>query len=416
MIHKAKITILMLICGFMGCSKGDNHTTEPDKPTVNKSIYFASEDNWEGANSATRGIVKPKFSSGDAFGVLAYHLLPVGGVEVTEWDHNALPNYMYNQEVKMQSDNTTWQYSPIVYWPYDTNSKIKFFAYYPHKGVGLSNGLTINTDDDDGYPWISFIPNIEVYKQIDFCTAFTGLLDRNTGAVSLPFTHQLSQISFSADYTGILPTGKTIVNVTELKFIGTKVWKRGYFDSREIIVEGTTKKEDFFTWDAFYFDELPRYELRANEPYKELIAGSIERKAEEGLTSTKTKITGDNGIMLIHPQVLEANDIKIQATISISSGIEDKDPLIAIIGINVAIKHELKKGMQMNYSFTININDFISLVLATPTEGEWDNNEKNNDIIDNFPPTDLPSDLPLIPETPPSWGVDTLGNGGSAEI
>ena len=405
----------MLICGFMGCSKGENPTTEPGEPAVNKSIRFTSEDNWDGGNAISRGIVKSKFSSGDAIGVLAYHLLPVDGVEVTEWDHNALPNYMYNQEVAMQANNETWQYSPTKYWPSDTKSKIKFFAYYPYtiqeKGVGLSNGLTINTDDDDGYPWISFIPNIEVCKQIDFCTAFTGLLNSNTGAVSLPFTHQLSQISFSADYTGILPDRKTIVNVTKLKFIGTKVWKRGYFDSKEITVGSTTTREDFFAWDAFYFDELPRYELRADEPYKELIAEPIARKVGELSPSTKIKITGENGFMLIHPQVLEANDIKIQATISISSGADDIDPLIAVVGINVAQPHELIKGKQMNYSFTININDFISLVLATPAEGEWDDNVINNDIIDNFPPTVLPDITPGG-----DWETDPGGIGGDAEI
>ena len=417
MKYIVNIVGLILVGVLAGCSKGENPTIEPDQPTVNNAIHFASEDNWEGANSSTRGVVKSTFSAGDAIGVLAYHLLPVDGKEVTEWDHNALPDYMYNQAVTMQSNNTTWQYSPTKYWPSDTKSKIKFFAYYPYtiqeKGVGLSNGLTINTDDDDGYPWISFIPNIEVCKQIDFCTAFTGLLNSNTGAVSLPFTHQLSQISFSADYTGILPDRKTIVNVTKLKFIGTKVWKRGYFDSKEITVGSTTTREDFFAWDNFYFDELPRYELRANEAYKELIAEPIERKTTEVSASTKKKITGENGFMLIHPQILEANDIKIQATISISSGVDDATPLEAVVGINVVQPHELRKGKQMNYSFTININDFISLVLATPAEGEWDDNVINNDIIDNFPPT-------VLPNIPPGgdWGTGTgtAPGDGDAEI
>ena len=51
-------------------------------------------------------------------------------------------DYMYNQEVEYSSD---WEYSPIKYWPNNTNDRLSFMAYAPYQAEISA------TDAEPGY-------------------------------------------------------------------------------------------------------------------------------------------------------------------------------------------------------------------------------------------------------------------------
>ena len=50
---------------------------------------------------------------------------------------SSTPNHLYNQSVKKTGG--VWTYSPVRYWPANTNEKVSFFAYAPHTAAVSGN-------------------------------------------------------------------------------------------------------------------------------------------------------------------------------------------------------------------------------------------------------------------------------------
>lgn len=112
----------------------------------------------------------------------------------------ATPNFMYNQCVTRQADDT-WSYTPIKFWPVDGTSKISFFAYAPYtpeKNATGDSKLTIQESTAKGFPTLHYtVPSAED-KQIDLLAA-TPLLNRtsdlNGGIVNFMMNHVLTKVA-----------------------------------------------------------------------------------------------------------------------------------------------------------------------------------------------------------------------------
>ena len=116
------------------------------------------------------------------FGVFGYY------TDNNDYDPLAIPNFMYNQQVKW--DGTAFTYSPVKYWPneYGNNAisddadKVSFFAYAPFVEVVPSTGKITATADEakwgitgmsrnsaSGDPLIKYIVSFDQDKMVDLC-------------------------------------------------------------------------------------------------------------------------------------------------------------------------------------------------------------------------------------------------------
>jgi uncharacterized protein (TIGR02145 family) len=239
---------LFLLCGLLlaGCDDRDATTKEPSGETSDGSISFHTTDSFstkslsksdwktvdvpmsdclqevpsERSSVLTRGTpVLGTDAPVGSFGVLGY-LLPDG-----VWDAaTATPSFMYNTQVTRSGSSGSYlfSYSPVKYWPASTSDLVRFFAYYPYNGEGIS----LSSQTATGYPAITYTPSTTVSNQVDLMYAYSaGVNNKTTGtAVSLAFAHTLTRVSFSVKLASTYTTEKILVQsiqMTGLKSSGT---------------------------------------------------------------------------------------------------------------------------------------------------------------------------------------------------
>lgn len=99
-------------------------------------------------------------------------------------------NYFTNAKFEKSATESFFYSNPVYYWP--TESALNFYAYSP---VGLP-GVSI---DKTSKKVAGFAPAAAVKDQVDFIVATgTGDKSNETTGVSLPFSHELSQIVVKA--------------------------------------------------------------------------------------------------------------------------------------------------------------------------------------------------------------------------
>lgn len=145
--------------------------------TVTEGIEGASFGN---EDSETRSAPVETSTFYDSFGVFTY-------VYPGSWSETLKPDYMYNVEVTKDSAWTT-----SYLWP-GNGSKIKFFAYAPYNGAGI----TLSALTTAGTPSIGYtVPN-DVADQKDLLIAASGELPGNaSGTAPLQFGHALTAVKF----------------------------------------------------------------------------------------------------------------------------------------------------------------------------------------------------------------------------
>ena len=193
-----------------------NDQSSYDGNAITFGTYLGKASESRGADMNLDALKK----SEDGFGVLASYTgtesyLQGEGTAAAPWE---TPNFMYNQQVKWKTDANLpdgyWYYTPVKYWPNNTDEKLSFFAYAPYVGIpkdatvtedgfistgknaGIT-GLTSNTSTSD--PKLAFKMNDNVADQIDLLYA-DPMLDRTKQfygeKVQLKFKHALSRIGF----------------------------------------------------------------------------------------------------------------------------------------------------------------------------------------------------------------------------
>ena len=155
-----------------------------------------------------------------SLGILGYEL--TGGVWNTA---TATPNFMYNTQLIRTGSSGSYSYTyyPAKYWPDNTDDKVRFFAYYPYEG----NGISLSSASATGYPAITYTPGANVTDQVDllYAASTEAVNNKTTGtAVNFALAHALTRISFSVMLDPDL-VDKTVViqsiTMTGLKSSGT---------------------------------------------------------------------------------------------------------------------------------------------------------------------------------------------------
>ena len=175
-----------------------------------------------GASSGllTRGApVEGTETPAGSIGALGYLL--AGGT----WSSSATPNFMYNTQLIRTGSSGSYSYTyyPAKYWPDNTDDKVRFFAYYPYEG----NGISLSSASATGYPAITYTPGANVTDQVDllYAASTEAVNNKTTGsAVNFALAHALTRVSFSVKLEAALQgTTTTIqsIEMTGLKSSGT---------------------------------------------------------------------------------------------------------------------------------------------------------------------------------------------------
>ena len=185
-----------------GCSKDD---VVSESPNINRAIEFGTYVGRDAQSRAHSIETVAKLAEDGGFGVFAYY------TDGVSYDPNtttgSVLNYMNNQEVT-STDGTNWTYSPIKYWPNETNDRLTFFAYAPYDDaddIDNTNGYdNIEFEVTQGDPIIDFAVNSTVKSQQDLVWSRTNNKDiiKNPNVdvddkVTFNFAHALSRIGFT---------------------------------------------------------------------------------------------------------------------------------------------------------------------------------------------------------------------------
>ena len=178
------------------------------------------------------------------FGVFAYY----SGRTAYTSGGNFTPNFMNNEQVV--HNGTAWEYSPLKYWPNNSEDKVSFIAYAPWE-----EGFTFDNGNVGKY---TFTVADEVTDQIDFLWSksqnFNVTKQAVGGNVTFNFAHALSKIGFTinagvdvVNKGGSLDPNTTIyvdkVTLGSLNNIGTLDM------SKDIATWSVLSGEKIYTWD-----------------------------------------------------------------------------------------------------------------------------------------------------------------------
>lgn len=177
-----------MIC-LMACSSNEEPVTTTTMdgmtPIAFGDAYTAQPTRSSAAYSAEQGI-----DAGQSIGVYAYYH------DNTTWSAAAVPNFMWNQQATCQEKGGNFTYSPLKYWPNETEDKLSFMAYFPYTDTGAADpesaesptktGLTpLMANSDAGMPSFRFTVKETADEQVDFLLSeLLPNLPNGTSAVS----------------------------------------------------------------------------------------------------------------------------------------------------------------------------------------------------------------------------------------
>ncbi|UBD68186.1 fimbrillin family protein [Bacteroides sp. BFG-257] len=202
-------TWILALLPFFLSACGGSASPGSDEPSGPVPIGFSPA-----VEAQTRGTDYNK-NNLPSLGVLAYL---TQGSEFTP--ASSTPNFMYNQEVTKAG--SSWTYTPIKFWPANSNDKLTFFAYAPHNATGL----TLPGSTDAGYPSFTYEVKATEAEQTDLLLA-SPVLNQTAGAgtVNFSFKHALTRVVINVE-AGSGFTGVTINSLSiKTKKTGTVAFK-----------------------------------------------------------------------------------------------------------------------------------------------------------------------------------------------
>jgi len=127
--------------------------------------------------------------------------------------------YLKEQAIVKQDGDTPWTINPKAYWP--LLGDLCFFFHAP-SNINYPEIKFIETTT--GFPKVEYAPTTDVTRQIDFCVGVPDMhFTRLDNPIPVQFVHTLTQVTFEANYTGIVPAGYFVLidSVKVKNVIGT---------------------------------------------------------------------------------------------------------------------------------------------------------------------------------------------------
>lgn len=279
-------------------------------------------------------------------------------------------NFMNNEQVKWNSTNSIWEYSPIKYWPNNEDDKLNFIAYYPYdennaytSGGALSSGK------------ISFTVKETVKEQDDLLYNTAALNNLSKKAlnenVTFNFSHALSRIGFE------------VAAAVEETTVGKPL-----ADGTTITVNSVTLSNSFYNTGT-----LDLKHMAANEAKWENLGGQqgyvlnttnanwvTNNNVLSGAQSYK-KLNADDSYIMIIPQT-RTFDITINYTVSTTDDNLIDDKIDVTNNITTTVNNiTFVSGKSYTFKLALGMNS----VDIAATVGGWEEAGSPNPTNVNLP-------------------------------
>ena len=262
-VLKSVLGLAMASMMLTACSNADEAPTKSTAPStgdtaINFGAYMNRSVSRGGAVGELTGAAELQ---GAGFGVLAYY------TDNKPYAPDALPNFMYNQQVTYAG--SAWTYSPLKYWPNEYGADaastgvdmLSFFAYAPYTQVDLTSGMVEAPNDqtgiialtratENGDPKVRYVASLDPATKVDLCWANPIMNKIKTdyasdGKVAFNFCHALASINVQIDASddGAALDANTRIYVRSVTFEGFAL--KGDLDlnkSTEFTAPATTAK------------------------------------------------------------------------------------------------------------------------------------------------------------------------------
>ncbi len=174
----------------MACSSSEEPVTTVTTASQQRAIAIGDAYTAQPTRSSAVYSVEQGIDAGQSIGVYAYYH------DNTTWSAAAVPNFMWNQQATCLEKGGNFSYSPLKYWPNESEDKLSFMAYFPYTDVNAVNpesaespaktGLTpLMANSDAGMPSFRFTVKESADDQVDFLLSeLLPNLPNGTSAVS----------------------------------------------------------------------------------------------------------------------------------------------------------------------------------------------------------------------------------------
>lgn len=332
--HYPRLLLIILAAeALAACSSSDEATAIDPSPAgqTDRAVTFdtyitgnKSSSRATGAKAATRATaaVDGEITTIEAlqkagFYVFGYY---TGSDKWETAKATATPNFMYNQQVTWSSEDKTWSYSPLKFWPNGDGDMVSFFAFA--KGDAGSSGSTsgisstsITSNTSEGSPKISYTAAEDPTQSVDLLwgvvpaasssaslTAGLPYLDMSKQTVSdkitFLFKHALTKLNvtmYGEFGTTLSATDKTMVLLKDVK-ITMPVAKGGTLD-----LCNTTASQPLWTETDYTFDNATdktstiKLPLPADLQDIDYGAGTTDEEKEAAKEAWNTRFSNGTG-------------------------------------------------------------------------------------------------------------------------
>ena len=306
----------------------------------------------------------------DGFGVYAYY---TGTTSWADYADKGNPNFMNNTKVTSSNSGTSWEYTPVKYWPNNTGDQISFFAYAPWQDG--SGNIKLNTSKAA----LDFIVQNDVTKQTDLTWNSTDHMNETKKAtnakISFVFRHALARIDFTlqaaadqVDAGGEIADGTTIT--LDKIVLGTTT--NGFYTGGTLDL---TKENA--TWFGSTLTGRQAFELTdAN-----FVANSNVLKKGNNNKAGLIDPNGDDYIMII-PQEKTNLEVYVEYTVTTTDsdttdGVDDSFTIV-----NKITKTIDEIDFVAGKAYTLNLVLGMSTVDLTASVALWENGTPEETTVD----------------------------------
>ncbi len=286
----------------------------------------------------------------------------------------------------------TWGYSPIKYWPKESETKISFFSFTPY------NAITASTDETTGLPTFTYQHGAYAGNTVDlnYCAVLDREQDDTNSAITFDLSRLMSRLSLSAKISN-QPAAVTDGGVTTTKtYYINGISFFGVYDKMIYSYDSNSSSYEW-TLDT----SIASIDYSATQGVSLLGVESVDENgnttySENYLTDSDTNLCLDGTAIFVLPQSVK--DITMQVRIREVTTVVDGDTTttsedfyssandIAVPTVNNA--GEWFSGEWTNLTFTFDANNlstgYVIAMSVMATEYEWTEAEVEADIHNNL--------------------------------
>lgn len=382
------------VIALTGCSQSSDltETAETSQTAISFDTYLAK------TRAGVSGSQTTETLKTNGFGVFAYYTGQNNYVS-----NKFIPDFMYN--TKVTGTTTSWEYSPVRYWPNTDGDKISFFAYAPYVEVTSNSGTAkdlsgtgitaISSNNVNETPKVSYTLADTKTQSVDLLwgvkkgteSDLNKDLTRtkaNISGIGFTFKHALAvcdgnglQAKVATDDPKFDPS-KTKITIEEIKIQSNTIATSGKFD----LTTGTweiTKQDGSMDFD------IQKKDINTNfaEPQNSVMNNVDNLSKLSGLTTTAQNVLLDN----TKSCYFIPGSTNSKATITITYWVRTLDPSLFNGCTNV--EQTITKEIQLpvfaaNKKYALVLNIGINTVKFTAEVSDWstDNSTTTTTTVD----------------------------------